>query len=372
MTNRNTNSAHVSIGLDLGDKKSRYCVMQPQEKILSERRHTKPQEKILSEGSVSMNKTDLKRCFSRFPGAAVIMEASTHSAWVSEFLESLVDEVVVANPYEVGRKYLSKTKKNDKSDARTLAHLGMASRFFLAPIKHRSRASQLDLTLIRARDALLKARTELINHVRSVVKIFGERLPSCTPGAFGKRARLELERFPEFHDALLPLVENITRITEQLKEYDKKVERLSTEKYPETKVLMQIPGVGFLTALAYVLTLEDPKRFPKSRKVGAFLGMVPRQHQSGEAAPQLRITKAGNEHLRRLMVMSAHYILGHFGTDSALRRHGERIVATGGKAAKKRAVIAVARKLSVVLHRLWTTGEQYEPFPHSTTKKKAS
>jgi transposase len=346
--------------------------MKPQGKMLSKRRHTEAKEEIFSEGPVSMNKTALKRCFSRFPGATVIMEAGTHSAWVSEFLTPLVDEVVVANPHEVARKFLSKTKKTDKSDARTLAQLGLGSRSFLAPIQHRSRASQLDLTLIRSREALLKARTELINHVRSVVKVFGERLPSCTPGAFGKRARLELERLPEFDDALLPLLENISRITEQIKEYDKKVERLCIEKYPETKRLMQIPGVGFLTALAYVLTLEEPKRFPKSRNVGAFLGMVPRQRQSGEASPQLRITKAGNEHLRRLLVMSAHYILGHFGTDSALRRHGERIVATGGKAAKKRAVIAVARKLSVVLHRLWTTGEQYEPFPHSSQKRKAS
>jgi transposase len=270
----------------------------------------------------------------------------------------------------VGRKYLSQTKKNDKTDAHTLAHLGLASKFFAAPIKHRGRSCQVDLALIRSRDALVKARTQLINHARTIVKGFGERLPKCTADAFSRKVRPHIPS--DLKDALVPVLEQVESITDQIKEYDRKVEDLCNEKHPQTEILRQIPGVGYLTSLAFLLTLEDPRRFRKSRKVGSFLGLVPRQHESGDKAPQLRITKAGNDYLRRLLVTSAQYILGFFGPDSALRQHGKRIEDKGGKAAKKRAVVAVARKLSVLLHRLWLTGEVYEPFYPATQSKKAS
>lgn len=360
MKNRNTNRPQLSIGLDLGDKKSRYCLMNDS-------------EEILREGSVSTTREAMIREFSKFAKmgrARVVIEASTHSAWVSHELERCGLEVIVANPREIGRKYLSKKKKNDKTDARTLAHLGLVSEFFLAPIQHRSRSAQVDLVLIRSREAIMKSRTQLINHTRTIVKGFGERLPQCTADAF---ARTVEPLIPvDLREALVPVVQQVARLTEQIKQYNRKVEQLCETKYPETEVLRQIPGVGPLTALAYMLTLEDPQRFQKSRQVGAFVGLVPRQHDSGNDAPQLRITKAGNDYLRRLLVSSAHYILGHFGPDSDLKRHGERIAARGGKAAKKRAVVAVARKLSVLLHVLWRTGQVYEPFHSSTQSRKAS
>ncbi len=357
MSNSNTNRPRLSIGLDLGDKKSRFCVMNED-------------EKIISEGSVTTTRIAMIRQFSKVSRARVIIEASTHSAWVSHVLEECGHDVIVANPREVGRKYLSRTKKNDKTDARTLAHLGLVSTFFLAPIKHRSRSCQVDLTLIRSRDALMKSRTQLINHARTIVKVFGERLPSCTADAFSRKV---LPHIPsDLTEALVPVVELVGKLTQQIKEFDRKVELLCEKKYPKTELLRQIPGVGPLTSLAFILTLEDPKRFRKSRQVGAFVGLVPRQHDSGDAAPQLRITKAGNDYLRRLLVSSAQYILGFFAADCNLRRHGERISAKGGKAAKKRAVVAVARKLSVLLHLLWRTGQVYEPFYSATQSKKAS
>ena len=357
MKNSTTNAARLSIGMDLGDKKSRFCVMNKE-------------ERIISEGSVTTTKDAMIRQFSNSSPARIVIEASTHSAWVSQVLEECGHEAVVANPREVGRKYLSKTKKNDKSDARTLAHLGLVSEFFLAPIKHRSRDCQVDLTLIRSRDSLMKARTQLINHVRSTVKGFGERLPNCTADAFSRKV---LPHIPEdLRVPLVPLVELVGTMTQQIKEYNKQVEDLCEKKYPETELLRQIPGVGPLTSLAFILTLEDPKRFRKSRQVGAFVGLVPRQHESGDSAPQLRITKAGNDYLRRLLVSSSQYILGYFGKDCDLKRHGERISAQGGKAAKRRAVVAVARKLSVLLHVLWRTAQVYEPFHSATQSKKAS
>ncbi|MCA1837827.1 MAG: transposase, partial [Actinobacteria bacterium] len=148
---------------------------------------------------------------------------------------------------------------------------------------------------------------------------------------------------------------------ERIKDYERKLEALAQEHYPETMLLRQVRGVGPLTALTFVLTLEDPKRFQKSRAVGAYLGLAPAKNQSGERDLQQRISKEGDEMLRRLLVGSAHYILGPFGEDSDLRRHGEKIAQRGGKSAKKRAVVALARKLSVLLHHLWISGEAYEP-----------
>jgi transposase len=357
MRNSNTNRLRLSIGLDLGDKRSRFCLMSDT-------------EEILQEGSVATTKSAMHRVFSELQRARVVMEAGTHSPWVHEVIEDCGHEVDVANPREVGRKHLSRTKKNDKTDARMLAHLGHISKVFISPIKHRSRACQVDLTLIRARDALMKSRTLLINHVRGTVKVFGERLRSCTADAFSRKVLPDIPA--DLRETLVPMLEQIGGLTQQIKAFDKKVEELCETKYPETKGLRQILGVGPLISLAFVLTLEDPERFQKSRQVGAFLGLVPRQHDSCDDTPQLRITKAGNEHLRRLLVCSAQYILGYYGPDCDLKQYGERVSAKGGKAAKKRAVVAVARKLSVLLHNLWRSGQAYEPFHSATQRKKAS
>ena len=161
--------------------------------------------------------------------------------------------------------------------------------------------------------------------------------------------------------ALGPILETIGSLTQRIRDYERELETISREHYPETDLLRQLEGVGPLTALTFVLTVEDPFRFEKSRSVGAYLGLVPASDQSGDSDPQRRISKEGDEMLRKLLVGSAHYILGPFGSDSDLRRHGEKIASRGGKNAKKRAAVAVARKLAVLLHRLWVSGELYDP-----------
>jgi transposase len=160
---------------------------------------------------------------------------------------------------------------------------------------------------------------------------------------------------------LLPLVQLAEGLSACIQGYDRRIEELASEKYGPTKLLRQVKGVGPITALAYVLTLEKPERFPKSRDVGPYLGLVPKQEDSGESQPQLGISKAGDRMLRKLLVGSAQYILGPFGPDTDLRRYGLRLCERGGKNAKKRAAVAVARKLAVLLHRLWVSGEVYEP-----------
>jgi transposase len=266
--------------------------------------------------------------------------------------------VLVANARKLRLIYQNK-RKTDKIDAQNLARLARLDPKLLAPLKHRDEHTQAHLALLRSREALVEARTQLVNHVRGSVKAFGARLPKCSTHSFHKKAALQIPQ--ELEEVLRPVLETIASLTERIKDYERKLEALAQEHYPETMLLRQVRGVGPLTALTFVLTLEDPKRFQKSRAVGAYLGLAPAKNQSGERDLQQRISKEGDEMLRRLLVGSAHYILGPFGEDSDLRRHGEKIAQRGGKSAKKRAVVALARKLSVLLHHLWISGEAYEP-----------
>jgi len=165
----------------------------------------------------------------------------------------------------------------------------------------------------------------------------------------------------EVRPSVAPLLEMIDELSEQIRCYDETVEHVAQTRYPHTALLKQVAGVGTLSALAFVVTIEDASRFTRSRDVGCWLGLRPKQQESGERSPQLRITQAGDRYLRRLMVSCAHYIVGPFGPDTDLRRWGLKLCQRGGKNAKKRAVVAVARKLAVLLHRLWITGEVYEP-----------
>ncbi len=230
----------------------------------------------------------------------------------------------------------------------------------LYPLRHRGEESQAHIALIRSRDALVSSRRQLVNHVRGAVKSFGGRLPKCPARSFHKRRAAE--HIPEvLLAALAPVLEQIGSLTERIRQYDRRLEAIAKEHYPETELLRQVEGVGPLTALTFVLTLEDPYRFERSRSVGAYLGLVHARDRSGERDPQKRISKEGDEMLRRLLVSGAHYILGPFGSDSDLRRHGGKIASRGGKNAKKRAVVAVGRKLAVLLHSLWISGEVYEP-----------
>ena len=257
-------------------------------------------------------------------------------------------------------------RKDDRADAETLARLARLDPALLSPIHHRSPQAQADLAVLRSRDALVRSRTLLINHARSIVKSSGARLPSCSADSFAHKVAPDI---PEpLHPALLPILGTIASLTQQIREYDRQIEQLCQDPYPETKLLRKISGVGPLTALGYSLTLENPDRFRRSREVGPALGLVPRRDQSGDNDPQLRITKTGDSYLRRLLVGSAQYILGPFGPDCDLRHWGLKLAERGGKNAKKRAVVGVARKLAVLLHHLWKTGEVYDPFYQSKSE----
>lgn len=335
----------VTVGLDLGDRISRVYEVDAG-------------GRKLREASVATTRESIEAYFGGRDRCRVVMEVGTHSPWVSRQLEALGHEVVVANPSAMYGKRRRK-KRNDSMDAEFLARQGRADVELVHPIRHRGVEAQAHLELIRARDQLVGVRTKLINHVRGAVKSLGGRIVRCSADAFARRAPFQTP--VEIRSALEPLVEVIADLTDRIRAYDRQVETVAAEHYPEAMHLQQVKGVGALTALAFVLLIEDPSRFTRSRDVGAYFGLVPRLDESSDSQPQLRITKAGDELGRRLLVSAAHYILGPFGPDCDLRRHGERIAQRGGKNARKRAAVAVGRKLAVMLHRLWVSGYDYDP-----------
>jgi transposase len=336
----------MTAGIDLGDRYSYLSLLDARS------------GEVIEEGRLRTTPEAFGRRFSSEQPMRIAIEAGTHSPWTSRLLEECGHEVLVANARKLKLIY-AESRKTDRIDAEKLARLARLDPKLLAPIEHRGESSQAHLALIRSREALVRTRARLINHVRFTVKPFGHRLPKCSAQGFHRKVAGGIPQFLE--PSLGPILQTIAELTARIREYDRKLEAAAEELYPETRLLRQVQGVGPLTALAFVLTLEDPMRFVNGRAVGAYAGLVPGKDQSGDNDPQRRISRHGNELLRRLLVGCAHYILGPFGQDSDLRRHGEKIAQRGGKNARKRAVVAVARKLAALLHRLWISGEVYDP-----------
>ena len=335
----------MTVGLDLGDRFSHVLVIDAE-------------GQVVEEGRVATGEEALRQRFSGRPPMRIALETGTHSPWVSRLLEQCGHEVVVANSRKL-RLIYENPSKDDRVDAFYLARIARVEPALLSPVQHRAASTQKDLALLRSRDALVSARTQLINHVRGQVKSVGGRLPACSTRAFPKKVS---EHTPQsLQPALLPVLEQIASLNDRIKGLERQIQVLADESYPQTKLLRQVGGVGPITSLAFVLTVEAPQRFPKSRTVGAFLGLVPGRKQSGGSDPQRRITKQGDRSLRRLLVNAAHYILGPFGPDCDLRRFGLKIASRGGKNARKRAIVAAARKLAVLLHHLWRSAEVYDP-----------
>jgi transposase len=336
----------LTIGLDLGDRSSCWCALGAD-------------GEVIARGEEVSEKQPLEDFFSRVPKSLVALEVGSHSQWISRLLHKLGHEVVVANARRV--KLISESnRKNDAMDAELPARLARADRHLLSPVTHRGEEAQADLMAVRVRAQLVELRTKTVNAVRGLVKPFGQRLPSCDADSLNKACAWHLEAAIRGHaEKLLGIVEELTK---QIHACDKELEQIAKDRYErDTMRLRQVPGVGPITALTFVLTLDDAERFKKSRDVGPFLGLRPKSRQSGASEPEMRISKEGDGYLRTLLVQCAQYILSRRGPDTDLKRWGLQIAAKGKKKAKKRAVVAVARKLAVLLHRLWVSGEVYEP-----------
>lgn len=338
----------MTMGIDVGDRYSYLCLVDEEGEVVERDR-------------VRSTEAALRRHFQDAPRLRIALECGTHSPWMSRLLQQLGHQVIVANARKIPTITESESK-NDWRDAEQLALMAAFNPRLLSPLEHRSLARQQDLNLIQARAVLVRARTMIVNALRGLVKSAGGRLPVCSTKSLPDRAPAAVP--PALAAVAGPLIEQIARLNMQIDAMDHQIEKLAT-KYPEIGTLRSTPGVGPLVAAAYVLTLDHCNAVPSSRSAGAFLGLRPGQSQSGESDPQRRITRTGNTYLRYLLVQSAQYILGRFGPDSALRRWGLKLAASGGKRAKKRAIVAVARKLAVLLHSMWRSGQRFEPFPQT-------
>jgi transposase len=352
---RNFPQQKLTIGLDLGDRSSWYCVLDEAGKVLIEQR-------------VSTTAKALREVFGRMAHSRIALETGMHSPWVSRLLSELGHEVIVAHARNV--RLIGESRcKDDRLDAQTLARLARIDPQLLCPVRHRSAKAQADLTVIRARAGLVRARTALVNTARGLAKSYGERLRGCNVRNMNPEKAEGLS--PELQGALEPLLAGIESLSEGIRAYNQRIEALAEQSYPQVALLKQVKGVGTLIALTFLLTLEDAHRFRKSRDVGCYLGLQPGRRNSGQREPQMHISKEGDPYLRTLLVQGAQHILGPFGPDCDLRRWGLKLAERGGKNGKKRAIIATARKLAILLHRLWVSGEVYEPF-HSSKPMMAS
>ena len=346
----------LTVGLDLGDRNSWYCVLDESGQVQQEQR-------------VATSAKGLREVFGAMPRSRIALEIGTHSPWISRLLSELGHEVIVANARKV-RLIGESRKKDDRLDAQTLARLARIDPELLYPVKHRSAQAQADLTVIRARAGLVRTRTGLVNTARGLAKSYGERLGGCNVRNMSPEKAESLS--PELQVALEPLLHAIESLSERIVECNDRIEARAQKSYPQVALLKQIKGVGTLIALTYMLTLEDPHRFSKSRDVGGYLGLQPGRRNSGDSEPQLHISKEGDPYLRMLLVQGAQHILGPFGIDCDLRRWGLKLAERGGRSGKKRAIVATARKLAVLLHHLWVSGEVYEPLHNSRRTTVAS
>ena len=332
-------------GLDLGDKYSHVCLIDLDGRIVESKK-------------IRTSAPALEKYFSGWTAMRVVFEAGTHANWIYRLLERLGHEVLMADARRLALITHS-LSKDDRSDAERLAQLGLLMPEMLNPVQPCSLEVQHDRAVLKARDTLIATRTKLINSVRGTLKSFGYRLPSCDGSAFTKKAAAHI---PAELATLRPLLLVIQHVTDEIHRYDKRIEQLC-ERYPATRRLRSIRGVGPITALAFVLNLNNDARLLRtSRDAGPRVGLRPKRRESGARAPELSITKSGDRMLRRLLVQCSQYILGRHGEDSALRRWGLRLAERGGKSAKRKAIVAVARKLAVLLHVLWKRDIDFDPF----------
>jgi transposase len=336
----------MTLGIDLGDRASTVLGLDA------------ATGELLGPARIATTPEGMEAFLEGLPRMRVVIETGTHANWVARLAERLGHEVVVAQSRKVAL-ISGNERKSDETDARLLAEIGATRPSLLYPVKLRSERAQAQLAVLRAREAVVETRTRLVSCARGLAKSQGHRLPSSSAESFHRKAWDEIPA--ELEAALRPLLIVAARLTRTIRRYDREVARMCREERREAGRLAEVHGVGELTALAFVLAVDDPKRFASSRLAGAYFGLVPRKDQSGDTDKQLRITKCGDSMVRRLLVQCAHVILSERGKDSALRRRGLAMTERGGKNAKRRAVVAVARKLAVLLHALWTSGETYEP-----------
>lgn len=347
------NLTRYAIGLDTSDRDMKVCILEP------------GGEKV-EEITIPLNRHHLTAYFEPLGELhpVIAFETGTHSNWLYDFFTALgFASVIVADARQL--KVISKSKKKtDRKDAQTLAELAQSCPAMLHPVQPRSERARQDRRLLSARHVLVESRTKLVAHARGIVKSTGARL-----------SNVDTDRFPDLEeslpDALKPILGPLMNAIREINAAISKYDALIHERCEGDSVigrLKQVSCVGNITALAFVAAVEDPMRFLRNRHVASFLGLTPRIDESGTIEKQLRITKAGDNYTRQLLVMSAQGILRRNSPVTDLKRWGQSIAETGGKRGKRRAAVAVARKLAVLLLSIWKSGADYEPIRKTQPK----
>lgn len=334
------NTYETAIGIDVSDRKSCVCVMTKKNggtKILREL--TIPTTR---EGLASFLATQDK-------ASTVTFETGTHCRWMHAVCVGAGFKTYVANATRLKLVTQSVTK-NDTNDARMLAQMTLADVTLLRPVKLRNDEYQKMLHLHKLRNQLINSRTRWINELRCMAKTMGYRLPECSTCYFHRQ---ETASWPqELLENTWPLLKALEQINITIKTYEKKIRELAeTPAFkPHVDRLREINYVGLFVATGFVATIGgDVDKFNKPRDVGPWLGLTPRQHQSGEVDRQCHMTKAGSPFMRRLLVESAQMILRERSVDTDLKLKGIRISLRGGKIAKRKAVTAIARSLATTM-----------------------
>lgn len=340
------NFAGLTVGVDLADRASSICVVGPD-------------GDVVKRCSIPTCEDSFRALFGHGTYDRVVIEACTNASWVGWMLAGWGQNVVVAHPRSIGLIHQA-TRKNDSRDAEKLARLARVDVSLVHPTHLRSRDRAEALADIRARAALVSSRTQLVNTARALAKMTGVKIPRCTPAGFPQQVVALRDHKPVLHATLLPLATTIAEISNQIRLTEKRLAKLA-ERFPEAGRLQEIHGVGPLTALTYVLVVDDAARFPRTRDIGAYLGLVPKQDQTGETDRAMRISKAGHRYLRGLLTQCAKKVLRDDSPDSELKRWGTAIAARGGKRSKQVAAIAVARRLAVTMLAVWKSGGRYDP-----------
>lgn len=348
------------VGFDLGKRNSQVCVQDENGELLAELR-------------IKTTRDDLTTTFAKFPKAQVLIEASTSSDWVARVLEGIGCDVVVGDPrFSLMYAQTNKKVKNDKRDARALADARRLKAFRRA---HRKSDAARELSgRIRVRAQLLRMRTKLINLVRAQCEREGVIVPACESKAFDDVVQgIQMEAV--LFEVVSPAVVQISSLTKQLDELDKELKAIASA-HSVARLLQTVHGVGPLTALAFIAAVDDPKRFENARELTSYLGLVPGENNSGDSKrPPHAITKTGDSTARSYLVEAAFSHTNRRAPESHLKSWYAKL--TKDKKSKKRAAVAVARRLARVLWAMWRDNKPFDnsrtaPFTPSPAKKPAA
>lgn len=330
----------TTIGVDVSDRTSKICVMAKDGVA----------RRIVVETTCATTRAGFGEAFAKFDRSwPVVFETGTHCRWMDSHLRSLGFKTFVANPAKV-KLITGSNCKSDRGDARKLARLALADVGLLNPVRLRGERHQQMLRFHEARQLLMGQRTALINQIRNFAKSSGFRLPDCSTERFHDLDRSSWTA--EFEQTVWPMMDMVKAVNMKLAAYDSMIGRLAEE--PEFKAqverAMEVYGVGVVGSTALVAAIGgDVSRFGRARDVAPYLGLVPKRSQSGESDPQLGMTKAGNGLVRKVLVECANVVMKANSRDTDLKLKGLRISTRGGGISRKKAKVAVARGLAVLM-----------------------